>query len=184
MSGRSPGDRARRILVDLDFTQDEPLYVDSPRTGSATVQLFTTDDLRDFTLDAELGLIEGGAADRYGLTFRQSAEERYAACTINASGNLAIGIVDNGPALVIAEAVLDDRVQFRQGLGAMNRVSVVVCGPVAACLVNGVAVIGALLDARYVSGRVGALLVHTSTSESARVGVNWAQARALLPDLS
>jgi len=53
VSGRSPGDRAPRILVDVDFTQDEPLYVDSPRASTATVQLFTTDDLHDFTLDLQ-----------------------------------------------------------------------------------------------------------------------------------
>jgi hypothetical protein len=62
-----------------------------------------------------------------------------------------------------------------------NRISVVMCGPVAAVMVNGVAILGALLDSRYVAGRAGALLVHTSPAPNARLVVRWAQARALLP---
>jgi hypothetical protein len=172
------------VLFDLDFSQQDPLFVDSPGSGSATVQLFTTDDLRDFVLDCELGLHDGAAPDRYGLTFRQSAEERYAACTIDPNGSMALGLVDRGPALVIAEASLDASTGFRRGIGAVNRLSVVACGPAVGCMVNGVTVLGAVLDARYASGRAGALLVHTSHSDTARVAVRWAQARAILVETS
>ena len=182
MIARPPIDRAPRVLLDLDFSQGEPLVVGSAGQGSATGQAFSANDLRDFTLDAEVGLVEGGEQDRYGLFFRQTGDEHYAACTINPGGKLAVGLVDGGPPLVVAEATLDDTTQFRSGIGAVNRVSVVVCGPTAACLVNGVAVVGVILDSRYTTGRVGALVVHTSPASAARVVVNWAQARAIFTD--
>ena len=184
MSGRPPPDRATRVLLDLDYSRGTPLIIDSPGQGTATVQLFSEDDLHDCTLDAEIGLLAGADQDRYGLTFRQSAEERYAACTISPTGKLAIGLVDHGPALVVAEASLDDMPGFERGMGARNRVSVVVCGPTATCMVNGVAVAAAILDARYASGRVGAVLVHTSQAAHVQAGVTWAQARAILAEAS
>jgi hypothetical protein len=182
VSARPPTDRPTRVLLDLDYSRSTPLIIDSPGQGTATVQLFSEDDLRDCTLDTEVGLLAGADQDRYGLTFRQSAEERYAACTITPTGHLAIGLVDHGPALVVAEASLTDLPGFQPGIGARNRVSVVVCGPTATCLVNGVAVAAAMLDARYASGRVGAVLVHTSPAADVRAGVTWAQARAILPE--
>lgn len=183
LSGRPLAERAPRVLLDLDFSQDE-LSVNSDQSATATTQAFSSDDFRDFTLEAELGLLEGAERDRYGLYFRQSAEERYAACTINGLGHLSIGLVDNGPALVVAEGTLDQVPGFQRGVGAINRLGVVVCGQVAACVVNGVAVAGVVLDARYTTGKIGALVVHTSEAPRARVAVRWAQARALFPDPS
>jgi hypothetical protein len=136
--------------------------------------------LRDVILDAELGLIEGEDEDRYGLFFRQTGEERYVACTINGAGHLALGIVDGGPPLVVADARLDGEVRFQTGVGPTNRITIVACGPVAAIMVNGIAVTGALLDPRYLTGRAGALLVHTSSKPRVRLAVRWAQARAII----
>lgn len=183
MSPRPPADQAPRVLLDLDFGEDQ-LVVSTEQSGTATTQAFSADDFRDFTLQAEIGLVEGAARDRYGLFFRQSGEERYAACTINGLGHLSVGLVDNGPALVVAEANLDELPAFQRGVGATNRLSVVVCGPMAACLVNGVAVAGVVLDSRYTTGRLGALVVHTSEAPRARASVNWAQARAIFADPS
>jgi hypothetical protein len=169
------------VLLDLDFTERGGLMVTSPKPGSATGQAFAEDVLADCVLDAELGLQDAQDEDRYGLFFRQTAEERYVACTVNGAGRLALGLVDGGPPLVIADARLNGEVRFQSGVGVTNRFSVVMCGTMAAVMVNGVAVLGALLDARYVAGRVGALLVHTSSAPNARLVVRWAQARALIP---
>ena len=168
------------VLFDLDFSNGKDFVVASPGPGSATGQAFAEEDVRDVILDAELGLVEGEEEDRYGLFFRQSAEERYVACTINGAGHLSVGVVDGGPPLVIVDARLDGDVRFQQGVGATNRVTIVTCGPVAAVMVNRVAVAGAMLDARYVTGRAGALLVHTSSRPTARLAVRWAQARAII----
>ncbi len=154
--------------------------VTSPGPGSATGQPFNEMQLRDVILDAELGLVDGEDEDRYGLFFRQTGEERYVACTINGSGQLALGIVDGGPPLVIADARLNGEMRFQMGVGATNRLTIVACGPVAAVMVNGIAVTGALLDSRYLTGRTGALLVHTSSKPQARLAVSWAQARAII----
>jgi hypothetical protein len=154
--------------------------VTSPGPGSATGQPFNEMQLRDVILDAELGLVDGEDEDRCGIFFRQTAEERYVACTINATGHLALGVVDGGPPLVIADARLRGDVRFQTGVGVTNRLTIVACGPVAAVMVNGIAITGALLDSRYLSGRTGALLVHTSSKPQARLAVRWAQARAII----
>jgi hypothetical protein len=49
-------------------------------------------------------------------------------------------------------------------------------------VVHGSVVTGVAIPALYGDGAVGALLIHTSSSATARAGVRWAQARALLPD--
>jgi hypothetical protein len=167
---------APAVLFDLG----DELVVTSPGPGSATGQPFNETQLRDVILDAELGLIDGEDEDRYGLFFRQTGEERYVACTVNGAGHLALGIVDGGPPLVVADARLNGEVRFQTGVGPTNRITIVACGPVAAVMVNGVAVTGALLDPRYLTGRAGALLVHTSSKPRVRLAVRWAQARAII----
>jgi hypothetical protein len=179
---RPPADQAPPVLFDRDFRDGDGLVVASPGPGSATGQPFDERSLRDCTLDAELGLLEGEDEDRYGLFFRQSAPERYAACTVSAAGHLSAGLVDGGPPLVVAGGPLPPDVPFERGVGATNRLTVVAIGPVAAIVVNGVAVTGVALDPRYVAGPAGALLVHTSRHPQARAGVRWAQARAILAD--
>lgn len=164
----------------LLFDLGDELVVTSPGPGSATGQPFNEMELRDVILDAELGLVDGEQEDRCGLFFRQTGEERYVACTINGAGELALGLVDGGPPLVIAEARLDGETRFQSGVGRTNRLTIVACGPVAAVMVNGMAVTGALLDRRYLTGRAGALLVHTSPKPQARLAVRWAQARAII----
>ena len=172
--------RLRPAAPPVLFELGDELVVTSPGPGSATGQPFNEMQLRDVILDAELGLVDGEDEDRYGLFFRQTGEERYVACTINGAGQLALGIVDGGPPLVVADARLNGEVQFQMGVGVTNRLTIVACGPVAAVMVNGVAVTGALLDSRYVTGRAGALLVHTSSKPQARLAVRWAQARAIV----
>lgn len=180
MIARPPASHATAVLLDVDFADGDGLLITSPGPGSATGQPFGERTIADATLDAEIGLLEGEPEDRYGLFFRQTAPERYMACTISAAGHLSLGVVDAGPPLVVAERQLDGEVHFRGGLGVTNRLTIVACGPVAAVMVNGVAIAGAMLDARYVAGRVGALLVHTSASPRARLSVRWAQARAII----
>lgn len=167
-------------LLDLDYSDGEGMVVTSPGPGSATGQAFSERSIADATLDAEVGLLEGEAEDRFGLFFRQTAPERYLACTLSAAGHLSLGAVDGGPPLIIAERQLDPLIHFQGSLGNTTRITIVACGPVAAVIVNEVTVLGAVLDSRYVAGRVGALLVHTSSSPRARLAVRWAQARAFI----
>jgi hypothetical protein len=177
-SRRPPPEQTPPVLFD---TTDE-LVVASPHPGSATGQPFAVQGLRDCILDAELGLQAGADEDRCGLFFRQTGPERYVACTISGAGHLSVGLVDGGPPLIISEGPLGDDVPFARGVGATNRLTIVACGPVAAFIVNGVAVTGVMLDPRYVAGGSGALLIHTSPGADARLVVRWAQARAILPD--
>ncbi len=184
MTPKPPADQAPAILLDLDFTGAgvNPLVVESPEPGTVAGQPFGTEGFRDCTIDAELGLLEGADEDRYGLFFRQGASEHYAACTVSAAGQLAFGLVNGGPPLVIAAAPLGPEVSFARGVGVTNRLTIVSCGPVVAVIVNGAVVTGVTVPEEYGSGPAGALLAHTSSSPRARVGVLWAQCRALLPD--
>ena len=182
---KPPAEQAPPVLLDLDFTQEangEGLLLVSPGPGNVTGQPFGAQMFRDAVVDVELGLLEGEEEDRYGVFFRQSAAERYAAVTLSAGGELAVGLVDGGPPLVIAGGPLPAEVAFARGAGGANRLTIVSCGPVAAVIVNGSVVVGAAIPAIYGHGAVGALLIHTSSSATARAGVRWAQARALLPD--
>lgn len=179
---RPSPDVAPAVLVDLDLTTADPFVVESPGRGSATGRRFDDRSLRDCTLDVELGLMTGGEGDRYGVFFRQGAAERYVACTFTVEGEMAVGLVDHGPPLVLAGGPLPAEVPFSRGLGATNRLTVVACGPVAALIVNGVAVTGVMLDPRYVAGPAGALVVHTSPADEASAVVRWVQARAILAD--
>jgi hypothetical protein len=180
---KPPADQAPPVLLDADWTSEpEGLVLVSPQPGNVTGQPFAERAFRDATIDAELGLLEGGEEDRYGLFFRQTGAEHYAACTINGRGELAVGLVDGGPPLVIASGPLPPEVPFSRGVGQTNRFTIVSCGPVAAVIVNGAVVTGVSIPQTYGHGPAGALLVHTSSSPRARAGVRWAQARALLPD--
>jgi hypothetical protein len=184
MTSKPPADQAPAVLLDRDFTGDGTgaLFVDSPEPGTVAGQPFGTEGFRDGTLDAELGLLEGADEDRYGLFLRQGAAEHYVACTVSAAGELAFGLVNGGPPLVIASGPLGPEVPFARGVGVTNRLTIVSCGPVAAVIVNGAVVVGVAIPEEYGSGPAGALLAHTSASPRARVGVRWAQVRALLPD--
>ena len=175
---RPPADLAPPVL----FDSAQELIVRSPGPGSATGQPFDVQALRDCTIDAEIGLLAGADEDRAGLFFRQAAAERYVACTVSAAGDLSVGLVDGGPPLLISGGPLPDDVPFARGIGVTNRLTIVACGPVAAVVVNGVAVTGVALDRRYVAGGAGALLIHTSPGADARLVVRWAQARAILAD--
>lgn len=185
MSRRPPPDGAPPVLIDLDYTGDaEPLVLVSGQPGSLTGQPFGERGFRDCTIDAELGLLEGGEEDRVGIFFRQLASEKYVACTVSAAGHLSFGLVDGGPPLVVAGGPLPPDVPFERGVGATNRLTIVSCGPVAAVLVNGAVAIGVTVPEEYGAGPAGAMLVHTSSVPQARAGVRWAQVRALLPDQS
>jgi len=131
MIARPPASHATAVLLDVDFADGDGLLITSPGPGSATGQPFGERTIADATLDAEIGLLEGEPEDRYGLFFRQTAPERYMACTISAAGHLSLGVVDAGPPLVVAERQLDGEVHFRGGLGVTNRLTIVACGPVA-----------------------------------------------------
>jgi hypothetical protein len=179
MSRPSPSEAP--VLLDLDFTGD-PLVVEASEPGSVTGQAFGEKGFRDCTIDAEIGLVEGGDEDRYGIFFRQGGSEQYVACTVSAAGHLSFGLVDGGPPLVVAGGPLGGEVPFKRGIGATNRISIVSCGPVASVLVNGFVVTGVAVPAHYGSGPAGVLLVHTSSVGRARAQVLWAQARGLLPD--
>ena len=180
-----PGRQAPPILLDLDFTQEangEGLLLVSASPGSVTGQPFGTEAFRDAVIDVELGLLEGEDEDRYGVFFRQTAAERYAAATLTPAGELAVGLVDGGPPLVVGGGPLPSEVPFARGAGGANRLTIVSCGPVAAVIVNGSVVSGVAIPAIYGHGAVGAILIHSSSSPTARAGVRWAQARGLLPD--
>jgi hypothetical protein len=179
---RPPAEQSPPVLLDLDYTAGEGLVVTSPQPGSATGQAFDARSLRDCTIDAELGLLGGADEDRYGLFFRQGAADRYVACTVSAAGHLAVGLVDGGPPLIVTSGPLSADIPFERGIGVTNRLTVVACGPVAAIVLNGMAVAGVALDPRYVAGPAGALLIHTGPQQDARLTVRWAQARAILAD--
>jgi hypothetical protein len=182
---KPPAEQAPPILLDVDYTnQAEGLVVLSSKPGNVAGQPFSERGFRDAVVDVELGLLEGAEEDRYGVFFRQTGAEHYAACTVNGRGDLAFGLVDGGPPLVIASGPLPPEVTFYRAVGQTNRLSIVSCGPVAAVIVNGAVVTGVMIPQTYGHGPAGALLVHTSSSPQARLGVRWAQARALLPDQS
>jgi hypothetical protein len=175
---RPPADRFPPVLLD----SGDALVVDSPGPGRVNGAPFAIQSLKDFVLDAELGLTAGADEDRCGLYIRQGGAERYVGVTLNGRGDLSVGLVDGGPPLVVAGAPLPDDVPFNRGVGATNRLTIVACGPMAAVIVNGVAVTAAALDLRYVAGGTGAMVVQTSPGEPARAVVRWVQARALLAD--
>jgi hypothetical protein len=182
VSRRPPPGLSPPVLADLEFGSSDGFTVVSPGRGAATGRRLDDHSFRDCTIDVELGLAEGGEGDRYGVFFRQGAAERYVACTTTVEGDLAVGLVDHGPPLVVAEGPLPAEVPFDRGVGATNRLTIVCCGPAVAVVVNGVAVTGVMLDPRFVAGPAGALLVHTSDAPEASVVVRWAQVRAILPD--
>jgi hypothetical protein len=185
VSPKPPSDEAPPLLVDVDYTgQPDGLAVVSTQPGNVTGQPFADKAFRDAILDAELGLLEGADEDHYGIFFRQTASERYVACMLTPGGQLQFGLVNGGPPLVIAGGPLPSEVPFNHGVGATNRVSIVSCGPMAAVILNGAVLVGVSIPQEYGHGACGALLAHTSSTPEARVGVRWAQARALLPDQS
>ena len=92
--------------------------------------------------------------------------------------------MNGGPPLVVAGGPLPSEVPFNHGVGATNRISIVSCGPMAAVVLNGAVLVGVSIPQEYGHGACGALLAHSSSTPTARVGVRWAQARALLPDQS
>jgi hypothetical protein len=183
VSPKPPSDKAPPLLVDVDYTaQPDGLAVVASQPGDVTGQPFSEAAFRDAILDAEVGLFEGTDEDHYGLFFRQTASSRYAACMITPGGQLQFGLVNGGPPLVIAGGPLPSEIPFNRGLGATNRISIVSCGPMAAVILNGAVAVGVSIPQEYGHGACGALLAHTSGTPQARVGVRWAQARALLPD--
>jgi hypothetical protein len=166
------------VLLERRF-EDEPLRVRDDGSGRVTGQPMDEGRYGDLLLDAVLALESGDDHDGYGLFVRQSSEERYAAFVVSPAGAASLLIVDGEP-LRLAEGNIPEGIPFHRGVGARNRISLLACGPCIVPLVNGVSLTGAMLDARYTGGAIGALLVPGGPGRERAAAVNWVQARAIL----
>lgn len=167
------------VLLEQDFGQ-ERLWVRGDAEGRVSGQAFADARFGDLIVDAVVSLEQGGDHDGYGIFVRQANADRYAAFIVSPLGAASVMILDEAP-LQIAGGQIPEDVPFSRGLGERNRLSVLACGPCLVAFVNGVALTGAVLDARFTEGFAGALLVPGGPGGGDRAAaVDWVQIRAPL----
>jgi hypothetical protein len=166
------------VLAQRDFGA-EPLRIRDDGAGAVTGEAI--DDVRygDLVLDAVLALEKGDDHDGYGLFVRQDNADRYAMFVVSPAGVASVMILDGAP-LQLAGGPIPEGLEFRRGLGAPNRLTLLACGPCLVPFVNGVSLTGAILDARYTGGYAGAILVPGGPGHESVVAVEWLQVRAVL----
>ena len=171
------------LLAPAASLDDGRLVLAAATPGAVAGQPFSPDAFRDVVVDAVVSLPRGGMDDAYGVFVRQVAERSYLAFLVTPAGQWSLLAVSDGASAPMAGGPLPVEAPFSPGLSAANRLTVVAAGPCVTCIVNGFAVGGATVDARYRAGIAGTLLVHLAAEPAeAAVALHWAQVRALLVD--
>ena len=175
-------DEPDAVLAERARIESGRLVIAADGMNPVTGQALFPDRYRDVVLDVALGLEEGGDQARYGVYLRQTGEQRYVVFGISPVGRILIALVDAVDSFPLVDADLAPDMPFAQGVGALNRITVVSIGPSLTMILNGAAVTGITVDRRFQEGVVGAFAQHAGPAPRTAVGVRWAQVRAVLAD--
>ncbi len=161
---------------------DGRLAVQAPAPGAIAGYPFSAASFRDVVIDAVVALEAGGSSDAYGLFLRQVSDRAYLAFVVTPDRRASILAVEDGVPRVVVDGAIPDDAPFAPGLAAANRLTLVSAGPCLTCIVNGSVLTGVIVDPHFKAGLAGVLLVHGGQGADSRMGLRWAQVRAVLAD--
>ena len=184
------------VLLSLDYATQQPVLPEDFRENAGyvdgTLHVWTSvqdgnhgiaaADLRfrDFIVQADVALAEGGADDLYGLFLRSPSSNLYYAYAVSPNGHIFISPYD-GQFAPIVSGPLDPDMPFAAGLGNPNRFQVVAVGPSLTFLLNGMHITAEIVDERYEEGYLGVFVHHGSMSSRAELAASWIQIRGVFP---